>query len=110
MDMSHRFNTSLKDLEGEVWKVVEGYNGKYEISNKGRVKAHGKHLSKNKFDFIKPKNDGAGYYQVRLNKDCKSNAFRLHRLVAEYFLENVSIIITLSSTPSSVSVLFTFLV
>ena len=53
MDMSHRFNTSLKDLEGEVWKVVEGYNGKYEISNKGRVKAHGKHLSKNKFDFIK---------------------------------------------------------
>lgn len=84
------FNTSLEDLQGEVWKVIEGYNGKYEVYNMGRVKTYGKFgkIDKSKVSFIKPSNDGKNYYQVRLTTKGKTTHFRLHRLVAEYFLEN----------------------
>jgi hypothetical protein len=90
--MSHGFNTSLKDLEGEVWKAVEGYNGKYQISNKGRLKVYGKYGSpdKSRVDFIRPHDNGAGYYQVRMSKNGKTIQVRLHKLVAQYFLENTN--------------------
>lgn len=32
----------LKDFEGEVWKDVVGYEGLYEVSNYGRIKALGR--------------------------------------------------------------------
>ncbi|MGM5629768.1 NUMOD1 domain-containing DNA-binding protein [Apibacter raozihei] len=32
-------NHSLKDMQGEIWKEIPGYEGSYMISNKGRVKS-----------------------------------------------------------------------
>ena len=32
-------NLSLEDMEGEVWKDIEGFEGMYQISNMGRVKS-----------------------------------------------------------------------
>ena len=30
----------IENLEGEIWKDVVGYEGLYQVSNKGRVKSN----------------------------------------------------------------------
>jgi hypothetical protein len=37
--MEHYENLSLDDIQGEVWANVSGYDGKYMVSNMGRVKS-----------------------------------------------------------------------
>jgi len=32
-------NLDLEDLDGEIWKEIEGYSGDYFVSNLGRVKS-----------------------------------------------------------------------
>ena len=32
-------NLSLEDMEGEIWKDIEGYEGLYQVSNMGRIKS-----------------------------------------------------------------------
>ena len=34
-----KYSLDLKDLPGEVWKDIKGFEGKYQVSNKGRVKS-----------------------------------------------------------------------
>lgn len=29
----------IKDLPDEIWREIEGYNGKYLVSNMGRIKS-----------------------------------------------------------------------
>lgn len=69
----------------EVWKAIQGYEGRYEVSNLGRVKS----LPKAQFNYerilkpyINPKN---GYCYIRLSKDGKSVGKRLHTLVMNAF-------------------------
>ncbi len=35
----HWKNTSIKDINGEVWKDIQGYNGDYQASSFGRIKS-----------------------------------------------------------------------
>jgi hypothetical protein len=35
----HYKNLSLKDIPGEEWRDIEGFEGFYQVSNKGRVKS-----------------------------------------------------------------------
>ena len=30
-----QYNLDLRDLPGEIWKDIEGFEGKYMVSNKG---------------------------------------------------------------------------
>lgn len=66
----------------EEWKNVIGYEGLYEVSNKGNVRNVRRNtllkLSKNRY----------GYIQVYLYKNGIRKGFRVHRLVAEAFLSN----------------------
>jgi hypothetical protein len=75
----------------EAWKEIEGYEGIYQISNKGNVKvvdgidAAGRtrreklmHTSINR----------GGYQQVMLRKNGTIKLHRVHRLVATAFIEN----------------------
>lgn len=66
----------------EVWKKINGYNGRYEISNFGNVKSNIYKKPRN-LKLIKMK---IGYYRVSLQygKIVKPNY--VHRLVAEHFL------------------------
>ena len=32
-------NFSLEDMEGEIWKDIEGFEGYFKISNLGRIKS-----------------------------------------------------------------------
>ena len=64
----------------EIWKDIEGYEGRYKVSNKGRV-------YDNKLDkFIGY--ESLGYICVALCKDKKQKKCRVHRLVAQTFIPN----------------------
>lgn len=69
----------------EIWKNIEGFNGKYQISNKGNVKSFARH--KNGI-IMKPKLDKDGYLIVQLSmgKRGSSKMCSIHRLVAEAFI------------------------
>lgn len=73
-------------MEKEIWKDICGYEGRYAISNYGRVKS-----------FVrKTKNDGIlslhstreGYKLAQLYKCGKAKFILVHRLVAEAFIPN----------------------
>ena len=77
----------------EIWKDVKGYEGYYQISNLGRLKAmdryieHPKHGLMHKKETIKKqwKNED-GYLYVKLSKDGTNINRPVHILVAQAFL------------------------
>lgn len=66
----------------ELWKDIKGYEGKYQISNLGRVR--------NNKSIIKPQKDNIGYMKVILYKNKTRKTKKIHRLVAEAFLDNIN--------------------
>jgi hypothetical protein len=83
----------------EVWKDVSGYEGKYQVSDFGRVKSLArivesrKGIFGNKKEiFLKPSKNRKGYLNVKLCKKsdgvCSEKSVIIHRLVANEFLEN----------------------
>lgn len=62
-------------------KLIEGYCNYYIFSD-GRV------LNKNKNKFLKPL-PNKGYYHVMLCKNSKHKTFKIHRLVAMYYLDKI---------------------
>jgi len=80
----------------EIWKDIEDYEGKYQVSNKGRVKSMArrvlKDVKKGRFADVPEKIlnpfDNGGYRQVRLSDGSKTKDYKVHRLVATAFLSN----------------------
>ena len=70
----------------EIWKDIIGYN-QYQISNYGNVKTTANKFTR-KERLLKPLRQQKGYFRVALWKDNKSKFFLIHRLVAEYFIDN----------------------
>ena len=71
----------------EEWKDIKGYEGKYQISNKGRVKSlNYKRTGKEKI--LKLSSDINGYKKITLCKNSKQKTYLIHKLVAEAFLPN----------------------
>ena len=68
----------------EIWKDIDGYNGKYQVSNYGRVKSL-KYGKEKILIQVKMKN---GYLYVNLYKEGKVKTCRVHRLVCQAFLDN----------------------
>lgn len=66
----------------ERWKAINGYEGIYEVSNKGDVRniATGK--------LLKRRSNGNGYVRIELWKNHKGKKYYMHRLVAEAFIPN----------------------
>ena len=66
----------------EFLKLIKGYKD-YYISNLGEVySTKGKTMKKLK------KRTNCGYYTVNLSQNSITKDFRVHRLVAEYFIDN----------------------
>lgn len=71
----------------ESWRDIAGYEGKYQVSNLGNVRALNFHRQgQPKLLKLLPSMDG--YFQVALWKDSKAKFFRVHRLVAQAFISN----------------------
>lgn len=84
-------------LEVEEWRDIAGYEGRYQVSNLGRVRSllthtssHGKVHKTEKTTIFKPGYCGrnGGYSCVGLTKCGKRNRHRVHRLVADAFIPN----------------------
>ena len=77
----------------EIWKPVVGYEGLYEVSNLGNVKAvekivgHPTGQCRRPEKIVKLQNGSSGYAVVNLCKNGKPRTTRVHILVAEAFLE-----------------------
>ena len=71
-------------MNNEVWKDIEGYEGLYKISDKGRVKS----IGYGKERILKPANNGRGYLLVDLCKNNEKKHFLVHRIVAQAFIPN----------------------
>ena len=71
----------------EIFKDIEGYEGLYQISNYGNVKSLGNCKYK-KDKILKYSKDKDGYLYVGLCKNGKHKYIKIHRLVAEAFIEN----------------------
>ena len=72
----------------EKWENIVGYEGKYQISNLGRVKSL-KDRYRYRERILKPSTNKRGYKKVVLVKvGEKRKTFLVHRLVAEAFIPN----------------------
>lgn len=74
----------------EIWKDIQGWDGKYQISSFGRLKSLG-----GKFKVSMPEGyitngslDSSGYLCVTLRKPGKRFCVRIHTLVADAFIPN----------------------
>lgn len=71
----------------EIWKDIKEYEGRYQVSNLGRVKS----LNYNRqgvSKVLKNTVSRTGYLDVGLCKDKVRKTYRVHRLVAEAFIPN----------------------
>lgn len=83
----------------EQWKDIKGYEGIYQVSNKGNVRALGHYkncygtghtratIFINKVRMLRHTDNGKGYCIVGLKKNGGRKNHYVHRLVAEAFLD-----------------------
>lgn len=69
----------------ELWKKIDGYDGRYEVSNFGRVRSYAKGPVR-----LLRQNKHKGYYVVGISCSITKKKYYkvVHRLVAEAFIEN----------------------
>lgn len=78
----------------EIWKDIPGYEGIYQASNLGNIKAlciekrRGRGIQKREEIILKPSIKERGYLQVCLSVDSKRVYTGIHRLVALAFIPN----------------------
>lgn len=77
----------------EIWKDIKGYEGKYQVSNLGRVKSLKRYKRygntiKLYEDIILKQGKVYNYSIVNLCKNKTIKNFRVHRLVAQAFIPN----------------------
>lgn len=86
----------IEILTNEIWKDVVGYEGRYMVSNLGRVKSlsrlilNGGKLRRCKERILNPKKETNGYHQIRLYLgDNKPKHINLHKIVATAFISAI---------------------
>ncbi len=89
-------NLSIKDIKGEIWRDIQGYDGYYQVSSFGRIKSLSRvifnvrgysYLKKEKI--IKQLLHNHGYLSVVLYTENVGKMFLVHRLVANEFINNL---------------------
>ena len=79
----------------EIWRDIEGYEGLYQVSNLGRVKALPKYCFNGSGNWLmqerilSPITTTRGYFYVCLYKAKQQRRFFIHRLVASAFIPNI---------------------
>lgn len=86
----------MDKIEAENWKDIDGFSN-YQISNCGRIKSK-ERITKvgiknvncclRKEKILKPQTITKGYLGIRLYNRNSAKTFKIHRLVATYFIPN----------------------
>jgi hypothetical protein len=71
-------------MKKEIWKDITGYSGDYQISNTGKVRS----LKRKGIIILSPRLDDDGYYCIGLRNSNQQKFKKVHRLVAETFIDN----------------------
>ena len=69
-------------MKKEIWEDIEGYDGAYQVSNRGRVMS----LKFGKTRVLKQTPNLKGYWMIMLYKRGRKKHWRVARLVAQHFL------------------------
>ena len=78
----------------EIWKDIKDYEGLYQVSNLGNVKASKREIYTGRGYYIREERplklrlNTKGYYYIDLSKNNKTKRFMVHRLVALMFISN----------------------
>lgn len=73
----------------EKWNDIAGYEGRYQVSNYGRVKSIDyRHTGKD--GYLSPARQAGGYLRVTLQVNRIKRTYLVHRLVAAAFIPNPS--------------------
>lgn len=90
VDYMYKYNA-----DKEVWKEVSGYDGRYQVSNHGRVKRARWEITRKdgvkttyKEKVLSSPNSTDGYPSLGLMKGKKRHSYKVHRLVAMEFVPN----------------------
>ena len=86
-------------MDKEIWKDINGFEGWYQVSNRGRVRSvdrtitqmsrYGHNVNRKiKGRTVTPTDNGNGYKIVGLTKNQDKANHYVHRLVAETFINN----------------------
>ena len=70
----------------EIWKYIKGFDNLYQISNYGRIKS----FHNNDVNIINGYITKYGYKVITLRNKNKLSIKFIHRLVAEYFIDNLN--------------------
>lgn len=92
--------SSIVTTAKEEWKDIKGYEGYYQISNKGNARSLNRTLKQwfkhGRYEYRRIKgqplattDNGNGYLIVNLNKNNKRKNYYVHRLVAEHFIGEI---------------------
>ena len=77
---------TISNLRGEKWKDVDGYEGVYQVSNKGRLKHI---LVKDRCEkLVRLYKEKTGYIRITLSHKNKRKKISMHREVAKLFIPN----------------------
>lgn len=84
-------DTKLRQY-AEVWKYIEGCEGRYQVSNMGRVRSVDHYVTHRhggprlvKGRILKPMPNNCGYMQVAIRRNGRTERPTVHRLVMEAF-------------------------
>lgn len=78
--------TTEEKIAVEEWKDIDGFDGKYQISNLGRIKRNNDRFHQK--EMLLKTHITNGYESVTLRKDGHKYNYYIHRLVAIAFVEN----------------------
>lgn len=73
----------IDDLSDEIWKEIENCEGKYFVSNKGRIKSYNQYEA----FIMKARETNNGYLRIDLIEQGQRVSRLVHRVVASSFLE-----------------------
>ena len=74
----------MENLDNEVWRDVDGYDGMYQVSDLGRVRSR----KSGEWKVLKAYRINSGYLMVCLCKGKAQKSALIHRLVADAFIKN----------------------
>lgn len=89
MDTKVQYFVSCNQLPQERFLPVTNFEGRFWVSDHGRLISHDHR--KNKIAFLDPAIDGPGYLHTNLRMKPVNRSARIHVLVGEHFCEMVAI-------------------